>query len=290
MTSAASCSLDRHGSLDWRRRGEGCTAVGVAGPVGRDDVLARLRSDVDAAVDGRGQFLLLTGEAGIGKTTMLIAAGDYAASRGVRVAWGFHHPGYGAPVYSMWRQVFDALDLEGWPSITDGSPEDPGAQRFRLFDAVTAALLAESRIQSVAVLLDDLQWADDASILLLAFLVRRLPAGALVVVAAHRDVAGPTPDARDLLPQRAEQLPLRALSAGAVEDLVARLVGAERAAQIAPELLRRTGGNPFFVTQLALLFAVCDPGSPSCVRRRWVRLVCSPPWPTTPRQHSASSR
>ena len=59
-----------------------------AGPVGRDDVLAELRRVVDEAVAGRGH-LLLAGEAGIGKTTMLTAAAGFAESRGVRVAWGW---------------------------------------------------------------------------------------------------------------------------------------------------------------------------------------------------------
>ncbi len=60
-----------------------------AGPVGRDDVLAELRRVVDEADAGRGHLLLLAGEAGIGKTTMLTAAAGYAESRGARVAWGW---------------------------------------------------------------------------------------------------------------------------------------------------------------------------------------------------------
>ena len=68
-----------------------------AGPVGRDDVLAELRRVVDEAVAGRGHLLLLAGEAGIGKTTMLTAAAGFAESRGVRVGWGWGWPGEGAP-------------------------------------------------------------------------------------------------------------------------------------------------------------------------------------------------
>jgi ABC-type branched-subunit amino acid transport system ATPase component len=68
-----------------------------AGPVGRADVLDGLPRIVDQAVAGRGQIMLLAGEAGIGKTTMLAAAADYAESRGARVAWGWGWPGEGAP-------------------------------------------------------------------------------------------------------------------------------------------------------------------------------------------------
>ena len=77
----------------------------TAGPVGRDDVLAELRRVVDEAVAGRGRLLLLAGEAGIGKTTMLTAAAGYAESRGARVAWGWGWPGEGAPGYWPWVQV-----------------------------------------------------------------------------------------------------------------------------------------------------------------------------------------
>ena len=63
------------------------------------------------------------------------------------------------------------------------------AARFRLFDLVTAALLAESRIQPALILLDDLQWADEASLLLLDFLVRRLRAGSAAIIGAYRDVS-----------------------------------------------------------------------------------------------------
>jgi AAA ATPase domain len=68
-------------------------ATRKAGPVGRADVLGELRRVVDQAVAGRGQIVLLAGEAGIGKTTMLAAAADYAESRGIRVAWGWGWPG-----------------------------------------------------------------------------------------------------------------------------------------------------------------------------------------------------
>jgi ABC-type uncharacterized transport system fused permease/ATPase subunit len=88
----------RHGQGPWsrarRRRSPahggryGEKVAREAGPVGRDDVLAELRRVVDEAVAWRGHLLLLAGEAGIGKTTMLTAAAGFAESRGVRVAWG----------------------------------------------------------------------------------------------------------------------------------------------------------------------------------------------------------
>jgi AAA ATPase domain len=121
-----------------------------AGPVGRDDVLAELRRVMDEAVAGRGRLLLLAGEAGIGKTTMLTAAAALAESRGIRVAWGWGWPGEGAPGYWPWIQVMRMLGLDiPWPAEDSGQPagDAPASERFRLFDEVTSLLLAESRIQ-----------------------------------------------------------------------------------------------------------------------------------------------
>ena len=88
------------------------SATRKTGPVGRDDVLAELRRVVGEAVAGRGHLLLLAGEAGIGKTTLLTAAAGHADSRGVRVAWGWGWPGEGAPGYWPWVQVMRAFDLD----------------------------------------------------------------------------------------------------------------------------------------------------------------------------------
>jgi hypothetical protein len=240
-------------------------AARTEGPVGRDDVLAELRRVVDEAVAGRGHLLLLAGEAGIGKTTMLTAAADYAESRGTRVAWGWGWPGEGAPGYWPWVQVMRMLGLDiPWPAEDSGQPvrDAPASERFRLFDEVTSLLLAESRIQPLLLLLDDLQWADQPSQLLLDFLARRLPAGAVAVVGSYRDTE-PTPGpALAALAARTTVLPLTGLSPDAVGDLVADVVGEQRAAKIAAGVHRRTGGNPFFVQQVSWLLRSGQEGIP----------------------------
>jgi hypothetical protein len=239
------------------------------GPVGRDDVLAELRRVVDEAVAGRGHLLLLAGEAGIGKTTMLTAAAGFAESRGVRVAWGWGWPGEGAPGYWPWVQVMRMLGLDiPWPADQGGQAvqDAPASERFRLFDEVTSLLLAESRIQPLLVLLDDLQWADPPSQLLLDFLARRLPAGAVAVVGSYRDTEptpGPAPGpALASLAARTTVLPLTGLSRDAVTSLIADVVGDQRAAEVAAGVHRRTGGNPFFAQQVSWLLRSGQDGIP----------------------------
>ena len=241
----------------------------TAGPVGRDGILAELRRVVDEAAAGHGHLLLLTGEAGIGKTTMLTAAAGHAESRGARVAWGWGWPGEGAPGYWPWVQVMRTLGLDiPWPAEESGhaARDAPASERFRLFDEVTSLLLAESRIQPLLLLLDDLQWADQPSQLLLDFLARRLPAGAVAVVGSYRDTEptpGPAPGpALAALAARTTVLPLTGLGPDAVGDLVADVVGDRRAAEVAAGVHRRTGGNPFFVQQVSWLLRSGQEGIP----------------------------
>src|SRR5215813_6650742 len=121
-------------SLPSRRRP---AAGGDAVLVGRDDVLGRLRRAVDEAVAGRGVVVLLTGEAGIGKTTLLREAARYAEGTGARAAWGSGWPGGGAPAYWPWIQVLRALGLDDQLSREaqgTAAGEAPASARFQLFD------------------------------------------------------------------------------------------------------------------------------------------------------------
>jgi len=264
-----------------------------------------LRRSVDDAVAGRGQVVLLTGEAGIGKTTMLTEAAQYAESRGARTAWGWGWPDEGAPGYWLWTQVTRALGLGALPgdrvlpgvgapagsaatgalaaaaapAVTGapaaaatlaGSAETdaaPASARFQLFDEVASRLLAESRIQPLTILLDDLQWADVPSLLLLDFLARRLPAGSAAVIGSYRDV-GPAPgEVLEGLSARSTVLPLAGLPAAAVTQLLARVAGDDQAASLGAEVHRRTGGNPFFVQQLSWLLQSGTGGLPPGIRQ-----------------------
>jgi len=230
-------------------------------------VLGRLRRAVDEAVAGRGLAVLLTGEAGIGKTTLLREAARYAEETGARAAWGWGWPGEGRPGYWPWAQVLQALGLDAGLSRGAGETaagDAPASARFRLFDEVTSLLLAESRIQPVVVLLDDLQAADEPSLRLLDFLVRRLPAGAISVIGSYR---GPDPSpALAAVATRAMVLPLTGLPAAAVARLVAGVLGHEPDPGVAAEVHRRTGGNPFFVQQVSWLLKDGQPGIPPGVR------------------------
>jgi predicted ATPase len=283
-----------------------------AGLVGRSDVLAQLGRAVAEAAGGRGRLVLLTGEAGIGKTSVAAQAAADAEGAGARVVWGWGWQGEGAPAYWPWVQVLRSLLARDRrlqrlaadaPSLARLLPELPGATappaaadepataRFRLLDEVTAVLLAAAEDRPLVVILEDLQWADPPSLQLLDFLARRLPAARALVLATYRDLdTAPDDPAAPLLADlaaRATVVPLPALSEAEVARLVAGMLGGRPEPALVADLRRRTGGNPFFVQQVTRLLAAQagGPGGPGqgvpagiplgvreAIRRRLARL------------------
>jgi len=149
--------------------------------VGRDAALAVLRDALDGAPRGRGGVALLAGEAGIGKTALAAALAGQAAGEGAWVLWGQCWQGEAVPAYWPWVQVLRAA-AEASPAAelgdaarllpgadagaepVAGPGEDPEAARFRVFDAVVGVLAGLAARQPLLVVLDDLHWADEASL------------------------------------------------------------------------------------------------------------------------------
>ena len=102
------------------RQGHFCDngLVSVVSLVGREGLLAGLRRAVRAAAAGRGGLVLLTGDAGIGKTSVAAAAADGARLEGAVVAWGTCREGTAAPGLWAWREVLrDLAGLVGWQRL-----------------------------------------------------------------------------------------------------------------------------------------------------------------------------
>ena len=244
--------------------------------VGRDHPRSRMLSRLDDALAGRTRLVLVSGEAGIGKTTLVGAVADAAGDRAL-VSWGTCWDGASAPGYWPWTQALDAVvrrldpdraaDLAGEdapllasivPALGragDHAAADPAQTRLLLFDAVGRWLARLAEQRPMVVVLDDLQWADRSSLELLDFVVRAQHTAALLLVGAYRhdELA---PEAGVLLAglaSRAEHIHLEGLSRDEVAVLVGGVVGTELAGRWADAVHRRTGGHPFFVRELASL-------------------------------------
>jgi predicted ATPase len=137
-----------------------------------------LEAGLDDALAGRGRLFVIVGDAATGKTRLADELASSAKQHGTRILWGRGWAGGGAPDYWPWTQALgDAL-----PEVSSDEPE----ARFRFFEAVTAALRDQAAAQPLLLVLDDLQAADDGSILLLEFVATALPEMSALVVALGR--------------------------------------------------------------------------------------------------------
>jgi hypothetical protein len=237
--------------------------------IGRRDELAVLDRACRDGEQGTGRLVLLSGEAGIGKTWLAEEVVRRADAENFAVAWASCWEGDGAPPLWPWLQVLDALGATTTVDIDqsdgDGDEGVAGAARFPIYAAVHEALVdACARLGRVLIVIDDLHWADDDSAALLAFVALRLRTVPAVIVATFR------PDeisARHVaaLIRVAEALTLGGLASDEVADLVEVVTGRRPSASVAAELRERCDGNPLFVRELSRLLASRPDAHPGTV-------------------------
>jgi len=238
---------------------------------------------LDEARAGRGRLLLCTGEAGIGKTRL--AEETAAVARGAAVAWARSSGRDIAPPYGLWR-----LALQDLPGLVGRRSDKPGSdlwslafggtagrdlgsgseldrgQRSALFSAVRERLAQAAEPGGLLLVLDDVQWAGEPSLLLLAHLLRGVR---MLILATCRE---PTPSgdrSGELIRMlQADANTERAALTGLPPVAVAALLAS--AGQAAPpEQTQRvhveTGGNPFLVRELARMRAEHPGATPGTV-------------------------
>jgi DNA-binding SARP family transcriptional activator len=166
------------------RRGASRPGRRAAPPLeGRDDELELLEAGLEDALAGRGRLFIVVGGPGTGKTSFADAIASLAKDRGAAILWGRGWHGGGAPAYWPWRQAIrDAGQELPQPPLGDDD-----AARFRFFEVVTELIRSEAAQRTQLLVLDDLQSADEGSLLLLEFLASELPEMAALVVAVARD-------------------------------------------------------------------------------------------------------
>ena len=169
---------------------------------GREPLLEHTAGLVAQARAGRGGVLLVSGDAGIGKTRFCRAVADQAAAAGLTVGWGTWEQEDGPPLWG-WRQALRrAAGRRRTPSTAGGDEPDSASTVFRLADEVADAL----RAQPVCVVLDDVHWADPDSHRLLRRVVSTLgPVPSLLVVASREVAADRDPEAAHTLGCRRPQ-------------------------------------------------------------------------------------
>jgi DNA-binding SARP family transcriptional activator len=245
--------------------------------VGRAEQRAALVAAWREAASGRAGLVLVTGEAGIGKTRLVEELSAWCARQGAATVHAGSYAAEDRPAYApfmAWlragpvRRATARLDPERAAALSALVPELHGQvqggaadapvlpdddRRLRLWDAVSEALLAVGA--PLLLVADDVQWADPATLQLLHYVLRTAPEARLLVVATARDdeldVEGPL---RDLVHSmrrldRLSEIGLDRLSAADTATLAARLVGHPLPAPDVARLCRETEGNPLFVVE-----------------------------------------
>src|SRR6516162_6312411 len=234
--------------------------------VGRDPELARLRGRLGHAASGQGGAVVLVGEPGAGKTTLAEAAADLAAAAGVTAAWGRCLDAASTPAFWPWSQVLRALPdgplVQAARQRLDGDvagEEEESARQFRAYEAVAAALGEAATSAPVLAVVDDLHAADDASLALLQLLSGDLHRMPVLLLFTVRDTerSGPLDQALGELLRHpgAERVPVGAFDPADVAALVERLTTEPPHAGVVAALMDRTGGNPFYTTELVRLIS-----------------------------------
>jgi DNA-binding CsgD family transcriptional regulator/tetratricopeptide (TPR) repeat protein len=247
--------------------------------IGRTAELQRLAATLDRAERGRPQVVLLAGEAGVGKTRLLLEFADRARRRGVRVlAGGCVELG---DIGLAYLPVLDALrGLADDPAEAEllaevattapglgrllpgvvgpgpaGAPGD-GLDQLQAFDAVRVLLLRRSQRSPVVVVLEDLHWADRATRDLVAFLARTMWSGRVTLVASYRsDALHRRHPLRPLLAELVrlagvERLELAPFSLAELVEQLEAVAGVPLPPDRAERIHQRSEGNPFYAEQL----------------------------------------
>lgn len=236
--------------------------------LGREDLRSHVLATAEECATGGFRAAVVSGEPGIGKTHLLdVVAADLTTS-GWSVVWGRCHEASGAPALWPWLQILESLssvsplppDLADLASGTAAEEVDAGESRFAQRQSIGRYLASVADSSPVAIIVDDIQWADAASLALAAEmpeLLRDDPVLLIVATRSHEPSAEADRALLALSRAGALRLPLGGLSS----DAVAEFAGAAGVEVDVDELVRRTGGNPFLLRET--LRAVATDGSPA---------------------------
>jgi tetratricopeptide (TPR) repeat protein len=238
------------------RGGKGLTVSGEY--VGRRRELRLLDEALTTARNGEGRLIVVSGEAGIGKTRFCREVASHAERAGCAVAWGACWPDGGAPPLWPWQAVLADLGGEAAAALLAGDPGGPvtDPERFARFAAAADYVSAACARSPVLVVIDDVHGADPGAVLLARFIGRGLARLPLVLLIARRPEESGDPAAAPLLRDLdgdALVVNLRPFDADETAALLRSYGYFDLDHDLEQALWRLTGGNPLFLERVVAL-------------------------------------
>jgi hypothetical protein len=280
--------------------------VPTAGVVGRDAEIAAIEASVATALSGGGHRLcLVTGDAGIGKSTLVADVARRASTAGAVVLLGRCVEDLGIPylpfiealrglIETGSEQLLDALpgndlielgrlvDAVGprWPDLPHPASTDADTEQYVLFGAIVRSLTAVSRTHPVFLVIEDIHWADASTLQLVRHLSSVLGEARVFVLATGRsDDPSTTPAIADGLADLrrssgVDHVLLEGFDDAQMVSLLEHLAGHAMDSDgvaLARDLCVETKGNPFFAT--AILEHLAETGVIAPIAGRWAATV-----------------
>ncbi len=256
--------------------------------VGRDSEQANLRRAVDEALAGRGGLAFVAGEAGVGKSRLVAEIGGEAEARGMRLLTGHCVEMDSAPPYLPYVEMIEQTissprsPLALREALGDVAPEiariapvlrrlypdiappvelPPELARRYLWNSFREFVTRGAQTQPLLLVLEDLHWADDSTLLLTEYLAPLLSEMPVRIIGTYRDdevdTSHPLSRVINQLGRRRliDRIGLRRLSFGGVRAMVEALAGQPPPEELVRVIDSETEGNPFFVEELYLHLA-----------------------------------
>ena len=250
--------------------------------VGRESERAELRRLIEAAVAGQGALVLVGGEPGVGKTRLAEEALAEARDRGCLALTGRCYEMEGTPPFIPWVEIversarinpaaaFREVLGDAAPEVAQLVPElrrlfpdipqpielPPDQQRRYLFNGFLKFVERGARVTPHMMLLDDLHWADESTLLLLQHFAQRLSQIPLLIVGTYRDVdlaiQRPFAEMLETLTRHrlAHKLALDRLGERGVAEMLKALSGQDPPTPLVNAVYAETEGNPFFTEEV----------------------------------------
>ena len=210
-----------------------------------------------------GGLVLVSGEAGIGKTTLVEALADDGRASGATVLDATAYDMDVPPPYSLWQELFQKTQQypnlpPPPPGLTTQARLDSVSGRRELWDLATRQILDIATHAPLLLVLEDLHWADQSSIELLRYLARQIASAPILVIATYRDAdLIPSLPLYHLLPHlvrelRPTRMPLRPIGLMGVQEIVSSRypdMARAEAERLTRYLDEHAEGNPLFIEE-----------------------------------------